>query len=325
MLKDTIRTDAYRDFIYAHKDLFAGKTVLDIGCGTGILSLFCAKAGAARVIAVDRSDIIDKARENVFRNGLGDVITCLRGKIEEVSLPVDKVDIIVSEWMGYCLLFEAMLPSVLWARDRYLTPDGLLVPSHANLWIAPFAESDYIPEQTAFWTDVYGFDMTAMQPDIYADVRVEEVPEKSICGTPNMFRMLDLHTVKTEELVFTAPWQLKLNAGVESMDGFVVWFDIFFGRTRVEHLEPTATALAWKDEQAGRIAFTTGPFGKPTHWFQGLFLSRLKPTPEELKKAESVSGDICFATHETDERALTLKLEWVVSDDKKNTQSWTLR
>ena len=75
MLKDTVRTDAYRDFIYENKNLFNGKTVLDVGCGTGILSMFCARAGASKVIAVDNSDIVDKARENVFLNGLGEVIT----------------------------------------------------------------------------------------------------------------------------------------------------------------------------------------------------------------------------------------------------------
>ena len=75
MLKDTVRTDAYRDFIYNNKNLFHGKVVLDVGCGTGILSMFCAKAGAAKVVAVDNSAIIDKARENVFNNGFGDTIT----------------------------------------------------------------------------------------------------------------------------------------------------------------------------------------------------------------------------------------------------------
>ncbi|KAK3067381.1 hypothetical protein LTS18_001148, partial [Coniosporium uncinatum] len=99
MLKDTIRTDSYRDFIYENKNLFQGKTVLDVGCGTGILSMFCARAGAAKVIAVDNSSIIDKARANVRANKLEDTITCIRGKIEQVALPVDGVDIIVSEWM----------------------------------------------------------------------------------------------------------------------------------------------------------------------------------------------------------------------------------
>jgi protein arginine N-methyltransferase 3 len=125
MLKDTVRTDAYRDFVYNNKHLFKDKVVLDVGCGTGVLSMFCAKAGAKKVISVDNSAIIDKARANVFENKLDGVITLLHGKIEEVTLPVKQVDIIISEWMGYCLLYEAMLDSVLYARDKYLAPGGL--------------------------------------------------------------------------------------------------------------------------------------------------------------------------------------------------------
>lgn len=75
MLKDKVRTDAYRDFIYDNKNLFQDKIVLDVGCGTGILSMFCARAGAAKVIAVDNSDIVDRARENIHENMLGHIIT----------------------------------------------------------------------------------------------------------------------------------------------------------------------------------------------------------------------------------------------------------
>lgn len=52
MLKDVVRTKSYRDVIYKNKFLIKDKIVLDVGAGTGILSLFCAKAGAAHVYAV---------------------------------------------------------------------------------------------------------------------------------------------------------------------------------------------------------------------------------------------------------------------------------
>ena len=48
------------------------------------------------------------------------VITIFKGKVEEVELPVEKVDIIISEWMGYSLFYESMLNTVIFARDKWL-------------------------------------------------------------------------------------------------------------------------------------------------------------------------------------------------------------
>jgi protein arginine N-methyltransferase 1 len=120
----------------SNKEKFKGKVVLDIGCGTGILSLFAARAGAKMVIGVDASGIIKQARRIVSANGFDGVIVLIEGKVEEVELPVAQVDIIVSEWMGYFLVFESMLESVLYARDKWLRPGGLIYPDKFTMNIA---------------------------------------------------------------------------------------------------------------------------------------------------------------------------------------------
>jgi protein arginine N-methyltransferase 1 len=150
MLKDEVRTRSYRDSIYQNKHIFKDKVVLDVGCGTGILSMFAARAGAKHVIGVDMSSIIQKAKQIVERNGLTSKITLLQGKMEEVQLPQHvldngKVDIIISEWMGYFLLYESMLDTVLYARDTYLRQDGngKIFPDKATIYMAGIEDGEF--------------------------------------------------------------------------------------------------------------------------------------------------------------------------------------
>lgn len=89
------------------------------------------------------SSIIEKAREIVAANGMADKITLLQGKMEEVVLPYPKVDIIISEWMGYFLLYESMLDTVLYARDRYLNPGGKIFPDKATMYLAGIEDGEY--------------------------------------------------------------------------------------------------------------------------------------------------------------------------------------
>lgn len=326
MLKDTVRTDAYRDFIYNHKHLFAGKVVLDVGCGTGILSLFCAKAGASRVIAVDNSDIIDKARENVFNNGFFEQITCLRGKIEEVVLPVEKVDIIVSEWMGYCLLYEAMLDSVIWARDKYLRPDGLMIPSHMNMWVAPMSDPEYVMDHISFWRDVYGFDMKAMQAGIYDDAQVLHMPTSTLCMEPFPFLQLSLHTTTVKELVFKRKWQGILTKDIDVLDGFVIWFDTFFLPSRLDKVPENAKAEEWTKQEGKGVAFTTGPAGKETHWRQGvLFIDIISKSGNSYKQGDHIEGELEYAVPDDNSRALDVKVSWGSGSGPTALQSWSMK
>lgn len=322
-----MRTDAYRDFIYTHKHIFAGKTVLDVGCGTGILSMFCVKAGAVRVIAVDNSAIIDKARENIFNNGFADKITCLRGKVEEVVLPCDKVDIIVSEWMGYCLLYEAMLDSVIWARDKYLKPDGLMVPSHMNMWVAPIADPDYIADHIAFWRDVYGFDMKAMQAGIHDDAQVLNMPASTLCADPVPFLQLSLHTTTVKDLVFKREWKTKLSQDIDALDGFIIWFDTFFLPSREDVVPIDAKAEAWGPTGKKGVAFTTGPMGKETHWKQGvLLIDNTKQAGIPRKSGEEVVGELEYAVPGDNSRALDVSFKWKFSGEgKDHAQAWKMR
>merc|ERR1712190_215296 len=102
------------------------------------------------------SSIVDHAKQIVKDNKLDDVVTIIRGKVEEISLPegVDKVDIIISEWMGYCLFYESMLDTVLYARDKWLAPNGLMMPDKARMWMVGIEDGDYMAEKINFWDNV---------------------------------------------------------------------------------------------------------------------------------------------------------------------------
>lgn len=139
MIKDSHRTNSYKNAILNNKDAFKDKIVLDIGCGTGILSIFAARAGAKHVYALEFAHIADYAQEIIKQNGLSDKITVIKSKVEEAVLPVDKVDIIISEWMGYFLFYESMLDCVLFARDKWLNKDGLVSIILINYFIISFS------------------------------------------------------------------------------------------------------------------------------------------------------------------------------------------
>lgn len=106
-----------------------------MGCGTGILSCFASQTGAKKIFAVDQSEIIYYAMDIAQRNAVEN-IEFVKGRLENMELPLadgEKVDIIISEWMGYFLLFEGMLDSVIHARDKYLKTGGIILPNRCTI------------------------------------------------------------------------------------------------------------------------------------------------------------------------------------------------
>ncbi|XP_050878504.1 probable histone-arginine methyltransferase 1.3 [Lathyrus oleraceus] len=119
---------------------FTGRVVVDVGAGSGILSLFAAQAGAKHVYAVEASEMAEYARKLIAGNPtLAQRITVIKGRVEDVELP-EKADILISEPMGTLLVNERMLESYVIARDRFLTPTGKMFPGVGRIHMAPFTD-----------------------------------------------------------------------------------------------------------------------------------------------------------------------------------------
>ena len=121
---------------------------------------------------------------SVQENNLSDKIEILRGKVEEISLPdgIEKVDIIISEWMGYCLFYESMLDTVLFARDKWLKPGGLMFPDKATLYVTAIEDRQYKDDKIHWWDDVYGFDMSSIRKVALTEPIVDTVDRYTIIG-----------------------------------------------------------------------------------------------------------------------------------------------
>ncbi len=135
MINDEARVDAYRQ---ALSSISYEKVVIDVGAGTGILSMMAVDYGAQCVYAIEKSLISKTAQENFSQKKEYRKIALHSCLAEDFSLGKSKADLIVSEWMGYFLIYENMLPSVLAVRDKCLKKDGEIIPREASLFIAGY-------------------------------------------------------------------------------------------------------------------------------------------------------------------------------------------
>ncbi|XP_049413928.1 probable protein arginine N-methyltransferase 1 isoform X1 [Solanum stenotomum] len=306
MLKDVVRTKTYQNVIYKNSFLIKDKVVLDVGAGTGILSLFCAKVGAKHVYAIECSSMADMAQEIVKLNGFSDVITVIKGKVEEIDLPVPKVDIIISEWMGYFLLYENMLDTVLYARDKWLVKDGLVLPDKASLYLTAIEDADYKDEKIEFWNSVYGFDMSCLRKQTIMEPLVDNVDQKQIVTKCQLLKTMDISKMASGDASFTVPFKLVAERD-DYIHALVAYFDVSF--TKCHKL----------------TGFSTGPRSRGTHWKQTVLYLEDVLT---VCQGEAVVGSMTVASNKKNPRDLDIMLKYSVNGQRcsvSRTQCYRMR
>uniref|UniRef100_A0A6A7FM38 type I protein arginine methyltransferase n=2 Tax=Hirondellea gigas TaxID=1518452 RepID=A0A6A7FM38_9CRUS len=284
MVGDVPRTSAYRTAILDNPHLFKGKTVMDVGAGTGILSLFAAAAGAARVYAVEASGTAALLEQVARDNGFSEVITVLHSRVEDVVLPPDEtVDVIISEWMGFYLLHESMLNSVLVARDRFLSEEGTIFPSEARIYACPCSLDDLYREQLDFWDDVYGFNMSAVRSSALDEKAKKPevciVKPEHLLAKPACIKTLNLRWVDAEEIANIAENVFVSITKAGSYHGICVWFECDFDGIDYDE----------EGEEFGKlVTLSTSPSSEPTHWKQTVvLLGKIGMVTNEKSQSES--------------------------------------
>ncbi|KAK3744598.1 hypothetical protein RRG08_062249 [Elysia crispata] len=303
MLSDKVRTLAYRHALLQNKCNLKGATVLDVGAGTGILSQFAVQAGASKVFAVEPTRIAHFAKQICSENGNAESISVIQSKIEDTSIPIE-VDAIVSEWMGYSLLYESMLQSVLWARDHYLKPSGEMYPCKASLFLAPIND-EAIHERLNSWKqmkDLYGVSMASLEPltkqaltaradSLHLDM--ESVLANACCLCHFDLKTMTVHDAQQvqENFKFTC-------YGSSLMHGFATWFTVTF---------------------PGGVIIDTSPYALPTHWGQTMMYLE---EPISVQQDTEIDGSYRMQTSEENPRFWDIVVEFQVNRGKKISQHW---
>lgn len=294
MLKDKVRTGAYQSAILDNSHLFKDKIVLDIGSGTGILSFFAAEAGACHVYGIEYADIADYSIEIIKKNEMEDKITIIKSKVEEAELPVDKVDIIISEWMGYFLLYESMLDCVIFARDKWLKKEGIMFPDRAQMFLAGIEDKNYKHKKINSWKNIYGFNMNCIKEAAISEPLIDNCNQDYLISSTCKIYDINLEKIKKEELDFISGYEIEFNED-ECFNGLVAWFKVSFNKG------------------TKKVELSTSPFDTMTHWKQTVFYIE---DDIFVKKGEKLWGNIAVIKDKKNFRFINIKISYHFSEHK---------
>jgi SAM-dependent methyltransferase len=261
MVGDRWRTDAFARAI--QKAVKKSDVVLDLGTGTGILAMLAARAGAKKVFAIDQSEIAQSAANLVKANGLQSVVRVFRGPSLELAID-EKVDLLISEWLGHLAFVEGMLDDVLVARDRHLRENGRMLPMKVAAILAPIDDPVlYAHDGPGFWREpVHGLDFSSLEAGELNQGRAVQlrIEPGALLAPGQPMVSLDLTKAKAGDAWKTGEIEFEARRdGV--LNGFAGWFSAQLAEGEKLDTGPTFPETHWSQSY---LAFQPRPVKKGT-------------------------------------------------------------
>lgn len=224
MVADRGRMEAYAAALCAA--VRPGAVVVDLGAGTGIMTLLACRYGARRVYAIEPADAIQTARETVAANGFSDRVVFLQDLSTRVHLP-ERADVIVSDLRGVLPPLGGHIPAVADARERFLAPGGVLIPRRdvlrATVVEAPAVWAAYAEPWGG--TDL-GFDLSPTRRRTLNTWGKEEIRPDHLLAAGRTWAEIDYRTTTGGPVHGEAEWTVE-RAGTGH--GLCAWFDAGLG------------------------------------------------------------------------------------------------
>jgi histone-arginine methyltransferase CARM1 len=209
----------------------------------------------------------------------------INGRVQQVELP-EKVDIIISEPIGFLLVHERMLEVYVIARNRFLKPGGLMYPSSGSIVFAPLTDEALFQEQvgkSVFWenSDFYGVNISNVRElatrEYLSQPVVGYFPSSNLLSTQRAVHTIDFREVSVGEL---QDFEIEFNFRIDRtalLHGFGCWFDVNF------------------EGSASVVTLSTSPDCPGTHWYQcRLLLSE----PLGVNRGQYVFGTMAFKAND---------------------------
>ena len=293
-----ISTLSFKAAIEINSGFFEDKTVLVINNGIGLYSLLCARVGAKKVYSLEPDKTNYKFQKKIVElNRYQKIIEVYNCDVEDIY-NIEKVDIIVCEWMGNFLLSNSFLKKVIYARNKFLARDGIIFPDKATLYLCGIQDEEFKKSKFQMWDNVYNVNMSFVKNVSFKEPLIDSFNKNNIISNIYPIFEINMYKIKENDINFMTKFELTFNQS-DSLSALAGWFDVQFLKV------------------PNTIKFTTSPFNQYTKWKQTIFYLE---NDIKVMKGDIMEGDISLKveSESTNVGDIEIKINYEIKNKNAN-------